>query len=74
MSEGYRTFGDDSSGVLSGLTGPTTRWSRRIHAIAAGSFKVKESPAIPGRGYVVESLETALWACTKGRDFEEARY
>ena len=42
-----------------------------IHAIAAGSFKDKEPPAIRGTGYVVDSLEAALWAFAKGCDFKE---
>ncbi|WP_295437650.1 ADP-ribosylglycohydrolase family protein [uncultured Thiodictyon sp.] len=33
-----------------------------IDAVAAGSFKAKEPPAIRGSGYVVEALEAALWA------------
>ncbi|MCB8923547.1 MAG: ADP-ribosylglycohydrolase family protein [Ardenticatenaceae bacterium] len=33
-----------------------------IAAIAAGSFKEKQPPAIKGSGYVVHSLEAALWA------------
>jgi ADP-ribosyl-[dinitrogen reductase] hydrolase len=33
-----------------------------IEAIAGGSFKVMAPPAISGSGYVVESLEAALWA------------
>ena len=33
-----------------------------IDAIATGSFKDKEPPEIKGSGYVVESLEAALWA------------
>jgi len=37
-----------------------------IDEIALGSFKDKEPPAIQGTGYVVNSLEAALWAfhCT----------
>ncbi|MEI6149018.1 MAG: ADP-ribosylglycohydrolase family protein [bacterium] len=42
-----------------------------IDAIAQGSFKQKEPPAIKGSGYVVNSLEAALWAFAKGRDFKE---
>lgn len=42
-----------------------------IAAIARGSFKRKEPPVIRGTGYVVASLEAALWAFHKGRDFEE---
>jgi ADP-ribosyl-[dinitrogen reductase] hydrolase len=34
----------------------------KIAAVAAGSFKAKQPPDIKGSGYVVESLEAALWA------------
>lgn len=40
--------------------------------MAAGSFRDKEPPEIVGSGYVVESLEAALWAFHDGRDFREA--
>jgi ADP-ribosylglycohydrolase len=33
-----------------------------IREIAAGSYKEKNPPAIAGTGYVVRSLEAALWA------------
>lgn len=33
-----------------------------IEAIAAGSYKHKQPPEIAGTGYVVQSLEAALWA------------
>jgi ADP-ribosylglycohydrolase len=36
-----------------------------IAEIAAGSFKRREPPEIKGTGYVVESLEAALWAFHK---------
>ena len=42
-----------------------------IADIAAGSFKRKEPPEIKGTGYVVQSLEAALWAFHKGGSFEE---
>jgi len=42
-----------------------------IEAIARGSFKRKEPPVIRGTGYVVESLEAALWAFHKAGDFRE---
>lgn len=42
-----------------------------IAAIAAGSFRAKSPPAIRGRGYVVDSLEAALWAFDRGHDFGE---
>jgi ADP-ribosylglycohydrolase len=43
----------------------------KVAAVAAGSFKVKEPPAILGSGYVVESLEAALWAFHKTATFRE---
>lgn len=42
-----------------------------IAEIASGSFKVKEPPAIMGTGYVVRSLEAALWAFDRTSSFEE---
>lgn len=41
-----------------------------IDAVAAGSFKRKDPPAIRGRGYVVASLEAALWAFDRSASFE----
>ncbi len=51
-------------------------WERRplvseIRDVASGSFKRKEPPAIRGTGYVVQSLEAALWAFHRGSTFEE---
>jgi ADP-ribosyl-[dinitrogen reductase] hydrolase len=52
---------------------------RQIHAlhpeiaeVAAGSFHCKRPPAIVGSGYVVKSLEAALWAFHDAKDFREA--
>jgi ADP-ribosylglycohydrolase len=42
-----------------------------ITEIAAGSFKHHEPPEIKGRGYVVKSLEAALWAFYHSQSFEE---
>ncbi|HOO00677.1 MAG TPA: ADP-ribosylglycohydrolase family protein [Syntrophales bacterium] len=42
-----------------------------IRQIAAGSFKRKNPPEIRGTGYVVESLEAALWAFYHHDTFEE---
>jgi ADP-ribosylglycohydrolase len=42
-----------------------------INEIAAGFFKEKNPPAIKGSGYVVKSLEAALWAFFQGNDFKE---
>ncbi len=42
-----------------------------IDEIACGSFKWKEPPEIVGSGYVVQSLEAALWAFHKSSTFED---
>ncbi len=41
----------------------------KINAIANGSFKLKDPPQIVGAGYVVPSLEAALWAFHRSDDF-----
>jgi ADP-ribosyl-[dinitrogen reductase] hydrolase len=43
----------------------------KIAAIAAGSFKRKDPPEIRGTGYVVDSLEAALWAFDRSKSFRE---
>lgn len=40
-----------------------------IDTVAAGSFKKKSPPEIRGTGYVVQSLEAALWAFAHTEDF-----
>lgn len=42
-----------------------------IDAIATGSFKYRQPPEIRGTGYVVESLEAALWAFYHSQSFVE---
>lgn len=42
-----------------------------IDAVASGSFRRKEPPEIQGTGYVVASLEAALWVFSKSDSFEE---
>lgn len=42
-----------------------------IKAVAEGSYKEKQPPAIKGAGYVVSALEAALWAFYHGKTFEE---
>lgn len=42
-----------------------------IDEIASGSFKVKHPPEIRGSGYVVRTLEAALWAFYRSDSFEE---
>ena len=54
---------------------PTPRlWAARplapaVAEIAAGSYREREPPEIRGTGYVVRSLEAALWAFHRARDF-----
>jgi ADP-ribosylglycohydrolase len=43
-----------------------------IQAVADGSFKNKQPPEIRGSGWVVQSLEAALWAFHDAKNFEEA--
>ncbi|MEO1996681.1 MAG: ADP-ribosylglycohydrolase family protein [Planctomycetaceae bacterium] len=43
-----------------------------VEAVANGSFRNLIPPAIQGSGYVVKSLEAALWAVHDARDFREA--
>ena len=45
--------------------------SPEIDEVAAGSFKHKEPPDIKGSGYVVKSLEAALWAFYKTDSFRD---
>jgi len=51
-------------------------WERKpmvgeIDEIASGSFKYKSPPQIRGTGYVVRSLEAALWAFYQTNSFKE---
>ncbi len=39
--------------------------------MVSGSFKTRRPPEIRGSGFVVKSLEAALWAFCHGRDFRE---
>jgi hypothetical protein len=43
-----------------------------VDAVAKGSFRQKQPPEIVGSGYVVKSLEAALWAFHDAKDFREA--
>ena len=46
----------------------TSTW---VDAIAAGSFRHREPPEIRGTGYVVDSLEAALWAFDRSDSFRD---
>ncbi len=43
-----------------------------VDAVAKGSFRQKQPPEIVGSGYVVRSLEAALWAFHDAKDFRKA--
>lgn len=43
-----------------------------VESVAQGSFRQKKPPEIQGSGYVVESLEAALWAFHDAVDFKHA--
>jgi ADP-ribosylglycohydrolase len=43
-----------------------------VAEVVSGSFRTKRPPQIVGSGYVVKSLEAALWAFHDAKDFREA--
>ena len=43
-----------------------------IDEVAGGSFRTRQPPQIAGSGYVVRSLEAALWAFQQTDDFQSA--
>ena len=49
-----------------------THTSQGIQSIADGEYLTKKESSIRGTGYVVESLEAALWCFWKTESFEEA--
>ena len=52
-------------------SGTASRSRPEIDEVAAGSFKHREPPEIKGSGYVVRSLEAALWAFDRSDDFRD---
>jgi ADP-ribosyl-[dinitrogen reductase] hydrolase len=81
-----RYFGGLIAGALNGISkekllaarfSPTgTYWNQHplapeIEIIAQGSFKRRRPPEIKGTGYVVSSLEAALWAFYRSDSFRE---
>ncbi|WNC16059.1 ADP-ribosylglycohydrolase family protein [Brevibacillus brevis] len=49
----------------------TERLAPELSPVAKGSYKKKGASQVKGSGYVVESLEAALWAFHHGSTFEE---
>lgn len=80
-----RYFGGLLAGALSGesrdqLLAPMYRpdgyWEEgslapEVAEVAAGSFRRREPPSIQGTGYVVKSLEAALWAFARSENFRD---
>jgi len=68
--------GETRETLLTPYYRPGGRWDPNalhpaIAAIAGGSFAHKSPPAIKGTGYVVDSLEAALWAFHNSSSFAE---
>ena len=62
--------------LQSGYSPAEGMWDERplrggVAPVAQGSFKHKEPPEIKGTGYVVESMEAALWAFHKSTSFDD---
>ena len=60
--------------LASGFSPAPRLWENRplspaVEEVAGGSYARREPPEIRGSGYVVRSLEAALWAFAKARDF-----
>jgi ADP-ribosyl-[dinitrogen reductase] hydrolase len=78
LALGALIHGEEREKVLSPAWEPLARLKavRPLHplieAITAGSFRKKQPPEIRGSGWVVQSLEAALWAFHKATCFEEA--
>jgi len=69
--------GRDKASLLNPLFHPIDGfWNKeplcgKMLTIAEGSFKRKKPPEIKGTGYVVDSIEAALWAFCNSNSFEE---
>jgi len=69
--------GADKEELLSARYCPVERYweanqlAEEIDEVASGSFKSKDPPEIVGSGYVVKTLEAALWAFQRSKSFEE---
>jgi ADP-ribosyl-[dinitrogen reductase] hydrolase len=62
LSNGYEPAG-------AGL--PADTLAPKVAAIARGSFRQKEPPEVRGSGYVIHTLEAALWAFHKTDNFRD---
>ena len=70
--------GEDRREVLSANWKPLQQLNHHkplhplIQEVAEGSFRRRQPPEIVGSGWVVKSLEAALWAFDEANNFEEA--
>jgi ADP-ribosyl-[dinitrogen reductase] hydrolase len=60
-----------SASVRTQIIGSVVLSRPAIAEIANGSFKHKDPPELIGSGFVVRSLEAALWAFHRSDDFRE---
>jgi ADP-ribosylglycohydrolase len=69
--------GESKETVLSSMYSPVNDYFNKeplcgaINEVASGSFKNKQPPEIKGTGFVVESLEAALWAFYHSDNFRD---
>lgn len=70
QGESKETLLADHYSPVPGL-GQEAPLSPRLAQVAAGSYRWKDPPAICGTGYVVQSLEAALWAFHLSTSFQE---
>jgi ADP-ribosyl-[dinitrogen reductase] hydrolase len=67
-----RALQGGSKAEVLGACSPQAVRSQALKAIARGAYRTKAREAVRGTGYVVESLEAALWCFARTQTFEEA--
>ncbi len=72
----YRALaGQDKDAILFGPHAPpelTLTLSPKLAAVARGDYRAKPENEIRGSGYIVESLEAALWCFLRADNFRDA--
>jgi ADP-ribosyl-[dinitrogen reductase] hydrolase len=68
----YRALGGANKEDLLSGTDPSLFRSEAVKEIAGGGYRQKQISAIRGTGYVIQSLEAALWCFWTTPSFEEA--
>ena len=71
--------GDSKELLLSDLYSPVYNYwlfqhvalTRRVDAIARGVYKTKQARELPATGYVIDTMEAALWAFHRSSSFRE---